>query len=291
MKKRYAFLVHLLKQTRRKHMRFLRAHHITDLVAVIDSFLPRQLPDPRGGRPVKLHQNEVVALLIFSSLSAPQRTLTSIYTWAQVHYYRKFCLPAYSTWMKKCQVALPDMLHLLDQLLVKDAPLRFMDSTMLEVCKLVRADRHKVARAIADFGKNHQGWHYGFKLHAACNPKGQLCAVRFTPANEHDAQQIPYLVNGATVIAVGDGGYTASVMRRKMWREHQAFILSPPHRQPTKVLAHWQLLLLKARPKIECTFDYLKEHLFLATSFPRSVRGYFVHYVRILLSYQLMWGF
>ena len=245
-------------------MRFLRAHHITDLVAVVDSFLPRELPDPRGGRPVVLHANEVIAVLIFSSLAAPQRTLTGIYTYAQAHFYRQFNLPAYSTWMKKCNDALPTMLLILDKLLVKDASLRFVDSTMLEVCKLVRADRHKVARGIADFGKNHQGWHYGFKLHATVNPKGQLCAIRFTPANEHDAQQLPYLVNDATRIVVGDGSYTASVMSRKLWREHHTYVLSPPHpKQHKKILAKWQLLLLQARPKIECSFDYLKEHLFL----------------------------
>jgi len=163
---------------------------------------------------------------------------------------------------------------------------------MLEVCKLVRADRHKVARNIATFGKNHQGWHYGFKLHAAVNPAGQLSAVYFTPANESDSQQIPYLINDATRVAVGDGGYTASVMQRQMWQKHRTYILSPPHpKQDKKVMADWQHLLLMARPKIECTFDYLKQHLHLQTSFPRSITGYFVHYVRILLSYQLIWGF
>lgn len=273
-------------------MRLLRAHHITKLVAVVDTFLPRAAASPHGGRPVKLHRNEVIALLIFSSLAAPQRTLTGVYTWAQVHYYRKFHLPAYSSWMRKCHQALPAMLTILNQLLVKETTLRFMDSTMLPVCRLVRADRHKVAKGIAGFGKNHQGWWYGFKLHAACNLKGQLAAVHFTPANEHDAQQIPRLVNDATVVAVGDGGYTAQVMRRKMWREHQVYILSPPHpKQKKKVLTQWQCTMLRARPKIECTFDYLKEHLFLQSSFPRSVNGYAVHYVRVLLSYQLMWGF
>lgn len=95
------------------------------------------------------------------------------------------------------------MLCMLDQLLTKDEPLRFMDSTMLHVCKLVRADRHRVARGIAAFGKNWQGWHYGFKLHAAVNPKGQLAAIYFTPANEHDVQQIPHLVSDATVTPLG----------------------------------------------------------------------------------------
>jgi hypothetical protein len=184
------------------------------------------------------------------------------------------------------------MLVVLDQLLVKDTSIRLMDSTMLKVCRLVRADRHRVAKGIAAFGRNHQGWHYGFKLHAACNVKGQLAAIYFTPANENDGQQIPHLVNNATKVAVGDGGYTAQVMRRKMWREHGCFILSPPHpKQKKQVLAKWQLSLLRARPRIECVFDYLKEHLLLVTSFPRSVQGYALHYVRVLLAYQLMWGF
>lgn len=273
-------------------MRILRSHHIKNLIEVVDVFLPRAAANPKGGRPIKLHVNEVIALLVFSSLAAPQRTLTNIYNWAQVHYYRRFNLPAYSSWMRKCCQALPGMLAVLDQLLMKDTAIRFMDSTMLEVCRLVRADRHRVARGVAAFGKNWQGWHYGFKLHAACNAKGQLAAVFFTPASHHDAQQIPHLVNDATAVAVGDGGYAASVMARKMWREHRTFVLSPPHpKQKKRILARWQLTLLRARPRIECVFDYLKEHLFLQSSFPRSVHGYAVHYVRVLLSYQLAWGF
>lgn len=273
-------------------MRILRSHHIANLVAVVDSFLPRADASPHGGRPVKLHTNECIALLLFSSMVAPQRTLKGIYTWSQAFYYRRFTIPAYSSFVRKCHAALPDMLRVLDQLLVKNAALRFMDSTMLEVCRLIRADRHKVAKGVAQFGKNWQGWHYGFKLHAACNAKGQLAAVHFTPAGASDSQQIPRLVNGATTVAVGDGGYTASVMARKMWREYHVYILSPPHpTQRKKVLERWQLTLLRARPRIECVFDYLKEHLCLQSSFPRSVNGYAVHYVRILLAYQLMWGF
>lgn len=273
-------------------MRVLRSHHITKLVAVVDSFLPREGVSPRGGRPVKLHSNEVVALLLFSSFVAPQRTMKGVYVWAQTYYYRRFKLCSYKSFVRKCHQALPGMLRMLDQLLVKDAPLRFMDSTMLHVCKLVRADRYKVAKGVAGFGRNWQGWHYGFKLHIAVNPKGQLAAVHFTPANEHDGQQIPYLVNDATRVAVGDGTYNASVMRRKMWRQHRTYILAPPHpKQNKKLLEDWQLLLLRKRTKVECTFDYLKEHLLLETSFPRSLEGYALHYAQVLLSYQLRWGF
>ncbi len=273
-------------------MRVLRSHHITNLVAVVDSFLPRAAANPKGGRPLILHPNEAMALLLFSGFVAPQRTIRGVYTWAQTYYYRRFHLPSYKSFVRKCHQALSGMLRILDQLLLKDAPVRFMDSTMLHVCKLVRANRHKVAKGLAGFGMNWQGWHYGFKLHAACNERGQLAAVYFTAANEHDGQQIPYLVNDACTIAVGDGTYNARVMRRKMWQEHHAYILAPPHpKQDKKLLEQWQLLLLRKRTKIECTFDYLKEHLLLGTSFPRSVEGYALHYTRVLLAYQLMWGF
>jgi hypothetical protein len=61
-------------------MRVLRSHHITNLVTVVDSFLPRAGASPHGGRPVILHPNETAALLLFSSFVAPQRTMKGIYT-------------------------------------------------------------------------------------------------------------------------------------------------------------------------------------------------------------------
>lgn len=273
-------------------MRFLRSHHITKLVSLVDGILPPAPANPLGGRPVILRQNEVIALLVFSCLVSPQPTLKSIWRWAQTFYYRRFRLCSYPSWVRKCHQALPAMLQLLQHLLSSSAALRFLDSTMLHVCKLVRADRHRVARGIAAFGKNWQGWHFGFKLHLAVDHRGSICALRFTPANEHDAQQIPYLVNDATTIAVGDGTYNASVMRWKMWHRHRAYVLAPPHpKQRTKLATDWQLFLLRKRVKVECTFDFLKQHLLLETSFPRSVNGYAVHYIRVLLGYQVGWGF
>jgi hypothetical protein len=272
-------------------MHILHKDHIVDIYVWVDDSLPKQLPNPLGGRPAVLTQSEVITLVLFSSFAAPQRTLKGVYRWAQTYHANDIQLPSYAKFIRSCHKAMPMLACLLEQTLQHGAPLRFMDSTMLPVCKLVRADRHKVAKGVAAFGKNWQGWHYGFKLHAACDPQGRLAAIYFTPANENDGQQIPKLVNDQTDIAVGDGGYTASVMRRKMWREHGCFILSPPHPSQKKQIAtDWQTLLLRARPKIECTFDYLKEHLLLVTSFPRSVNGYAVHYLRTLLAYQLMRG-
>ncbi len=183
------------------------------------------------------------------------------------------------------------MIFVLESLLAKEANIRIMDSTMLEVCKLQRADHHKVAASIAEFGKNHQGWHFGFTLHASIDVKGRLCGLSLTPASQHDAQEIPHLVNEDTKVVVGDGAYNASVMREIIFRKYGTLIIAPPHfKQRKKIVAKWQMMLLMARPKIESVFDYLKNHLSLVTSFPRSVNGYLFHYLRVLISYQVMVG-
>ncbi len=180
------------------------------------------------------------------------------------------------------------MLFVLTNMLSDEEAIRIMDSTMLEVCKLHRADRYKVARNKAQFGKNWQGWHYGFKLHASIGLNGLLSGIALTSANVHDAQMEHILLNKHTRIAVGDTLYGARVMRERMWKRYGTIIIAPPHpKQKKKLVAPWQIELLDVRSKIESVFDILKEHFHLVSSFPRSFTGYLVHYARVLLSYQI----
>ena len=282
-------------------MRILQKHNIIDIFVWVDDSLPKELryssksvvkdggnSNRKVGRPAALSVSEIITILLFSNLTAPQRLLKDIWKWAITNHNDDFKLPCYSKFVECCHRAIPHMERLLKELLVSDASLRFIDSTMLPVCRRCRADSHKVAKGYADWGKNHQGWWYGFKLHAAIDGKGNLAAIWFTPANAADSQQIPKLVDDNTDIAIGDGGYNADVMRRHMWRDHKCFILAPPHPKQNKKLAlNIEIDLLKAREKIECVFDYLKNHLNLVTSFPRSIKGYLLNYLRNLLGYQV----
>ena len=78
-------------------------------------------------------------------------------------------------------------------------------------------------------------------------------------------------------------------MRAAMWKRYGTVIIAPPFpKQKKKIATRWQIDLLNIRSKIESTFDYLKEHLHLVSSFPRSMTGYLLHYVRILLGYQFL---
>lgn len=269
----------------------LQRHHITDLYVWVDDLLPKPaLNKVKGGRPKLLTESEIITILVWHSLATKAKTLKDIYDWVKLYHADDFPrLPKYKRFVENCHAVLPQLTFVLNQILAIDSPIKIMDSTILEVCKIARAKNHKVAKNIAKLGKTHQGWHYGFKLHASINLQGQLGGIYFTPASFHDAQAMPKILNKYTKVAVGDGGYTASVMREHIFKAYGTFVVSPPHfKQNKKLLTIWQYKLLKLRPKIESVFDYLKEHLHLVSSFPRSVMGYLLHYIRILLSYQIM---
>lgn len=263
----------------------LQRDNIVDVFVWVDDVVVQ--PNRRGQRPA-LKDSELLTILIWDGLTEPHKTLRDLHQWIGREYADCFPrLPRYQNFVAHCHRLLPRLMELLQSTLSTAAPLRFADSTMLEVCKLVRASRHKVAKGVAAWGKNHEGWHYGFKLHASIDHRNRLAAVYFTPANEADVMQLRHLVNRLTQIVVGDAGYTAQVTRRHLWRDFRCLVISPPRPRQRWTMAGWQRLLLTLRPKIEATFGKLKERAYFVTSFPRSVRGYFVHYLRVLLGYQM----
>ncbi len=277
-------LIHL------KTMLPLQLHHIVDLYCWIDDDAVTPTRVPARGRSPVLSPAEVITAFLWSTMVLQQKNLKDVHRMLTVYHRGDFKnLPAYNAFVDEVHRALPLCFELLTQLLSSTEAVRIMDATMLPVCKLHRVDSYKVAKNIAAFGKNWQGWHFGFKLHVSVSLDGRLCGMALTNASVYDAQMEHLLLNEHTRLAVGDTLYGASVMRKRMWRRYGTVIIAPPHpKQKKKMVAPWQIELLNVRSKIETVFDYLKEHLHLVSSFPRSVSGYLVHYVRILLAYQIM---
>ncbi len=268
-------------------MLFLHSHHIVDLYCWVDDTVEKQMP-AKTGRPVLISNVEILTILIWNTVVLKQQTLKDIFNAVSLYHKDDFkTLPKYSSFVDHCHKSIPQFLILLETLL-QSSPIGIVDSTMLPVCRIHRADSHKVAKGKAQFGKNWQGWHYGFKLHTTINLNGSLSTIHFTGANEYDAQMLPHIINGQDIL-VGDTLYSASVMRNHIWKKYGTIIISPPWpTQKKKISTPWQNALLNIRSKIESVFDYLKNHLHLVSSFPRSMGGYLIHYLRVLVSYQIM---
>ena len=57
---------------------------------------------------------------------------------------------------------------------------------MIPVCHNLRRYANKVFKGIATDGKGTMGWCHGFKLHLACNDRGEIIAFVLTGANVSD---------------------------------------------------------------------------------------------------------
>src|SRR5688572_13495192 len=134
----------------------LHPQYITDLFVGIDDLLPSVPPNPHGGRPPVLSSSELVTLLVWNAVVLHQKTIKDLYRFTSFYLRAEFPrLPKYEGFLAHCHRVTPVMFSLLQFLLCAEAPIKLMDSTMLPVCKLKRAENHKVARNIAAFGKNH----------------------------------------------------------------------------------------------------------------------------------------
>lgn len=259
---------------------------ITAIYVIIDDAIS-DFEKSKVGRPPLLTDSEMVTILVYNTLLIRQKNLKDIWKFIKKYHKDDFPkMPNYSGFIQQAHRVTPLLANILSLTFVNSS-INFTDSTFLEVCKLQRADTHKVAKNFAKFGKNHQGWHYGFKLHAAINYQGLFSSICFSSAEVYDAQMLPKIIKEYMKIIVGDSHYGASVMRKHIWDKYQVLIIAPPHwKQKTKVATYWQNALLSMRSKIESAFDVLKEHFHLVSSFPRSIKGYFIHFLRVLLAYQ-----
>jgi hypothetical protein len=263
-------------------------HAITEIYVWVDDLLPKRFGRTPVGRPRDLSDAEIVTIWIWNELLLKHKTWKDLHRFLLLYHQREFpTLPKYNAFLHTCHRAMPKALRVLRQLLAMDAPLKFLDSTMLPVCTHKRADDHRVAKGVASFGRNHQGWHYGFKLHTSVNGNGLLSGLAFTSASMHEKHVAAVVLGKQTRLAVGDCSYGGAELKACL-QQQGVFMLTPAFPNQKKLTATWQILLLSQRSKIESVFDYLKNHLHLVTSFPRSVMGYFVHYVMVLLGYQVL---
>lgn len=243
-----------------------------------------------GGRPTILSDAELVTALVYAVGIAGTKTLKAAYNLTANSHGREFPeLPAYEGFTQHIHRAAPLLWWVLGQLCQPQTgdQIRLVDATKIPVCKNIRANAHQVTKGVADWGKTGEGWFFGFKLHLAVTERGALRVAILTPGNVNDRTQLDSLLKGFQGTALGDGGYLVHPTVRQSFWHRGVWLLTGVRKNMRKLMTAWQYGLLKVRQRIEGVNDYLKEHLNLVTSFPRSVVGYLVHYLSVLIAYQL----
>ncbi len=162
--------------------------------------------------------------------------------------------------------------------------LMFIDGSEVPVCTNKRIFNHKVAKGVAAKSKSTKGWFYGFRLHVLCDSNGNLLGIKITPGNIDERKMVIKLLKDLQGILVADAGYISSELQKKLYRLNVWF-LTGVKRNQKNLMTKTNHLLLKARQRVETTIGVLKQRLGFATSLPRSIKGFQVHFVLVCLAY------
>src|SRR5918992_477496 len=261
---------------------------VDDLLALLPRPVPALSSSKRpGGRHSKLSASEVLTLALFRFWTS-QSNWKAFYGMLTSGFQKEFPnLPCYETLVRQLTRHSPLRLLLLMVLLGREEEQGSyaLDATALPVSSHGR--KAKVVEQLAAWGKDSDGhWFFGFKLHALCDPRGRLLSLRLTPGNVADVTQAESLLRHLRGLAVADAAYISQDLRQKLY-EVGLLLLTPLRKNMKGVARGDQLKQLKSRIIIETVFAVLKERLGLVTSLPRSLDGYLVHYVILILAYQL----
>lgn len=256
--------------------------------------LPPSLPSPDQSHPptkkTKLPLAMLASLILFKFFVG-HKSWKDYYRYLKSHHdgVTIGSLPNYQNFMKNVHALTGYaivFLEVIRKYCKQGVRLQFADSTKLEVCKIKREFTHKVAKGFATKSKSTMGWYYGFKLHLVCDKNGQIFAWRITTATVDDRKGLALVWHELTGMIVADAGYLGS-----NWQELAGDLglrlMTGAKKVMKKLMSRWQHALLKARQRVETVFSVLKLRLGLETSLPRSVMGFFAHYVWCLLAYQL----
>jgi Transposase DDE domain len=146
--------------------------------------------------------------------------------------------------------------RLLDRVL-HDPALSFVDSVPTPVCRSGRAYHCRRFRGQAAFGRDtgSRATIYGFRHHLRISWPGVVVALSIAPANVHDRDLVPELVDGAVGQVLGDRNYWDPRLTAELERAGIALLApfkkraSDPHPEGSRVLTRmrWRIETVAAQ--------------------------------------------
>jgi hypothetical protein len=163
----------------------------------------------------------------------------------------------------------------------------FMDSTTLKVCRNQRIHNHKVFKNLAARGKSSMGWFYGFKLHLACNEKGELLSFYLTKGNVDDRnpKHIKKLTEQLFGKIYADKGYLSKALWEMLFADGMQLITKIRKNMKGHIMELKDKLLLRKRAIIETINDELKNLCQIEHTRHRSVNNFIMNILGALIAY------
>lgn len=163
----------------------------------------------------------------------------------------------------------------------------FVDSTMIPICHNLRRYANKVFKGIATNGKGTMGWCHGFKLHLACNDRGEIIAFVLTGANVSDKDPTVFDVLAKRLYGklFADKGYISQKLFDSLFEEGIQLVTGLRVNMKNKLMPFYDKMMLRKRYIIETINDLLKNTAQIVHSRHRSVANFIINIISALGAY------
>ena len=162
---------------------------------------------------------------------------------------------------------------------------KFIDSTHLDICHPIRADRNRIALYAARKGKNRMGWHHGFKLHLVINRMGQIVGYDITAGNADDRNSVEKMCRERGGSVYAERGYLSKDFAAHLMTRGIRLVTRNRSNMLRKELASHDRALLKKRTIIETIIGVLKSRHHIEHTRHRSYAGFVVTVLMGLIAY------
>jgi len=160
----------------------------------------------------------------------------------------------------------------------------FVDSTMIPVCHNLRRYANKVFKGVATNGKGTMGWCHGFKLHLACNDRGEIIAFVLTGANVSDKDPKVFKVLAKRLYGklFAVKGYISQKLFDFLFEDGIQLVTGLRVNMKNKLMPFYDRMMLRKRYIIETINDLLKNTAQIVHSRHRSVTNFIMNLVSAL---------
>ncbi|EFB93895.1 transposase, IS4 family [Prevotella bivia JCVIHMP010] len=211
------------------------------------------------------------------------------------HYYLFFIKGTFKTYFPNAvsynhfvelesRVFFPLMLFLNLRAFGRCTGITFVDSTMIPVCHNLRRYANKVFKGVATNGKGTMGWCHGFKLHLACNDRGEIIAFVLTGANVSDKDTKVFKVLAKRLYGklFADKGYISQKLFDFLFEDGIQLVTGLRANMKNKLMPFYDRMMLRKRYIIETINDLLKNTAQIVHSRHRSVANFIMNLVSAL---------
>jgi hypothetical protein len=260
----------------------------SNLASKIDQFLDKTAV---GRKPI-LGRAEYITLAIIKQERAI-RTNKNLYELVKYCMHNDF--PKLPSYQQFCEGLESNLIYLMlmNQILCKtniseEEAVYIVDSTKLPICKTIYSNRAKVGLGAADYGKNIEGWFFGFKLHIIINSNMDIVSFKFSKASTSDISVLnSFMTKDLIGLLFGDKGYI-SAKKTKELLEQNLRLVTRSRKNMAKLPIEVPLAkLLSIRQRVETVIGQLKDTFMLVYGKARSLRSFFSNALSALLAYTL----